>query len=312
MQLSKAIDLFLNDQIKTTRKSYLYVLRNMRDHLGPARPVEAVRPEHLVEYIHDVRSRDTVQSVRTINKYVKTIKTFFNWCVKMELITTSPAHAIKRVTEHHQIPRDKSMPDHVLSKVLDYTTTLAELPHGGTARYDALVRFLADTGCRIGGAATLTLDRLDLDECAAIVTEKGKPPRPVVFGKRTQQALRQWLIERKGDQGDYVFQARGKRMTNDSLGQLFSRVVERSGVEGHWGPHSLRHRKGHQLADNRVNPATAATALGHADVSMTLTYYYPRDFARAKDALSELFLEDEENTPIQAKIRPFTDKKKSS
>lgn len=76
-------------------------------------------------------------------------------------------------------------------------------------------------------------------------------------------------------------------MGNDSLGQLFTRICKRAGIPS-YGPHSLRHRKGHQLADAKVNPSTAAMVLGHSDPTITLQHYYPKDWERAKREANNL------------------------
>lgn len=279
MLLSQAVDLFLGQQTHSTRNSYKYTLFAMRDYVGPARPLEAVAPEHLLEYMQTVRERPGVHSPATINKYVKTIRVFFNWCVKNEFLAKSPAGGVKRVREYKSIPRTKAMPDSTYETLLDYAKW--------TPRYHALVLFLGDTGCRIGGAAHLRWSDIDLDAHTAMVEEKGKPPRPVFFGEECAQALRRWQTQHTGPRSSFVFQQEGKLMRNDSLGHLFERLCHRAGI-GQWGPHSLRHRKGHQLADHRIAPTVAAKALGHENPTITLNYYYPDDWERVRQAVEGL------------------------
>lgn len=290
MQLSDAIATFLGEYKQSTRRSYMYVLRDFASWMGPARPVADITALDLIRYAQHIDARPGIKSPATHNKYVKTLRTFFNWSVRIKLLPESPAAAIKQHKTSRRIPKDKAFPEHALNQLLDFTKW--------DARADALVRFLADTGCRIGGAANLQITDLDMENHRAYVTEKGKTePRPVFFGDSCARALSRWVLQRDHSHGNYVFSSDGRRMGNDHLGQYFRRLCERAGI-GSYGPHSLRHRKGHQLADSRVAPSIAAQALGHEDVKITLTYYYPHDWDRVADAIRSLSTETPANTNI--------------
>lgn len=280
LTLERAIDLFLKEQIPTTARSYSYTLRGLRDYVGPARPLGRVEPSDVIEYMQSVKERPTVKSPATINKHIKTIRTFFNWCVKSGLLTsTNPALGLKRMRQKKAIGREKAMPEAVYEEVLAYARW--------TPRYWALCLFLGDTGCRIGGAAGLRWSDVDLEGHTAVVTEKGEKTRPVFFGSETAAALGRWHEQHTGELGDYVFQRDGKQMTNNSLGQLFERICRRAVGKG-WGPHSLRHRKGHQFADHHIAPSIAAQALGHSNVMTTLEFYYPEDWERVQSEMEKL------------------------
>jgi len=280
MTLERAVDLFLKEHIATTARAYRYTLRGLVQYVGPLRPLAKVDAGDVIEYVQSIKERPTVHSPATVNKHIKTIRTFFNWCVKSGLMNgVNPALGLRRQRQQKAISREKAMPEAVYEEVLAFARW--------TPRYLALVLFLGDTGCRIGGAAGLRWAEVDLEAHTALVTEKGEKTRPVFFGTETVAALRRWKQQCTGEQGDYVFQREGKKMTNGSLGQLFERICRRAVGKG-WGPHSLRHRKGHQLADSRVAPSLAAKALGHSSVMTTMEFYYPEDWERVQDAMEKL------------------------
>lgn len=279
MNLNTAINLFLGEQIPSTRKSYFYVLKSMVDYLGPARPLNAVTSAALIEYIQAVRARPGVRSVATINKYVKTIRTFFNWCIKASLLQPPPpSDGLKRLRQPKAIAREKAMPDHVYEQLLDFAKW--------EPRLHALALFLGDTGCRIGGAAGLRWQQVDFEARSAVLMEKGEKTRPVFFGEECAAALRRWRQQATFDRGDYVFQRDGARMTADSLGQYFSRRCQAAQI-GRWGPHSLRHRKGFQFSDSRTSPTISQMAMGHDDVKITMDYYYPHDWERVQQEMEK-------------------------
>lgn len=288
LTLERAVDMFLREHIPTTAKAYGYTLRGMKNYIGPARPLGQVKPEDVIEFMQSIKGRSSVKSPATINKHIKTVRTFFNWCVKSGLLTsTNPALGLRRLRQKKEIGREKAMPEAVYEEVLAFARW--------QPRYLALVLFLGDTGCRIGGAAGLQWSDIDFENHMAMVTEKGEKTRPVFFGTETVAALRRWRQQHTGRLGDYVFQRDGKKMTNGSLGQLFERICRRAVGKG-WGPHSLRHRKGHQLADHHVAPSLAAKALGHSSPTTTMEYYYPDDWERVQEAMEKLARKSEQKS----------------
>lgn len=277
MLLNKAVELFLNEKLPVTRSGYFYILRDMLGFLGPERPVNSIKPEHLVEYANAVYSRDYTPI--TIRKYIKTVKTFFNFCVNLEFIDKSPARVLKLRKVSDYVPPEKAMTDDELAAILDYTRYYP--------RDHALILFIADTGCRAGGASHLKVADLDLPHCRATVTEKGDKTRPVAYGEACARALGLWLIKRPHQAGVYVFSRTQTPIKPDNISQIIRRNCLKCGLRS-LGSHSLRHRKGHQLADARIAPSVAATALGHEDARITIEHYYPRDWERAEAALHEL------------------------
>lgn len=281
MLLQKAIDLFLGEFKPTTRKTYAASLTILQGYIGPARPLADIQPAHLIEFFQRViYSRDLAPA--TVQKHTKTIKTFFNWCVRIDLLPKSPALAIRGKRLPRNISRDKAMKDEELSAILE------------AVRYKprdyAMILFLADTGARRGGVAGLTLKDIDWGKLRATVTEKGEKSRLVAFSPLCSKALQHWLAFRQAHykiSGVHVFSTDGSPMKSENVSLIIRRAAHDAGVRV-LSSHSLRHRKGHQLADHRIAPSIAATVLGHSDVVITLQHYYPADWESAEAAAREL------------------------
>lgn len=280
MKLEETINLFLGSyQKRTTRDDYAFVLHNLAGFIGPSRPVAKIEPRHLVEFINDIHERGYSQT--TVNKFVKSTKTFFNRLVSYEIIDHSPATALKTHKVSLSVPREKAMSDEEFHLLLDFVRW--------KPRDYALILFLADTGCRAGGASNLRVEDLDLENRAAQVTEKGDKTRPVWYGEECAHALRVWLIKRPAGAGVYVFSRTDQPVKPDNISQIIRRNTQTIGLrDGHGlGSHSLRHRKGYMLADAKVPATVAATALGHEDSRTLLDHYYPKDFGRAAEAVRQ-------------------------
>jgi integrase len=291
MKLQTAINLFLNEKTPVTREGYFYILRDAAGFLGPAREVDQIRPEHLVEYANQVMARDYTPT--TIRRYVKTLKTFFNWCVNLELISRSPAHVLKARRVPAYISRDKAMSEDEFDTLVSYVRW--------KPRDHALILFLADTGCRARGAAGLKVEDLDLTRCHATVTEKGEKTRQVAFGEDCRTAINLWLFKRPKGAGVYVFSRTATPITSDVVSQIVRRNCLRCGIRS-LGSHSLRHRKGHQLADDKIAPSIAATVLGHSDPAVTMQHYYPADWETAEKEMKKLAYRDKTHLPNVVRV----------
>lgn len=282
MIVSKAIDLFLSEQRTTTRESYKPVFKRFKTFFGPQHPVETFTPVEMLgymTYLEALRVKGKPYAAATLLKHVKTLKVFFNRLVALEVIEKSPARVLKQKKLPVYVKRDKAMSDEELARLLDYVKY--------KERDYALLLFLADTGCRISGASGLTIDDLQLEQREAWVTEKGEKRRLVKYGDLCAMAIIKWLLKRPRSAGQYVFSRARTPFLADNISQMIRRTCKKIGIRTLSG-HSLRHRKGHQLADQKVAPSIAATALGHSDPTITLRHYYPADWESAARELEKL------------------------
>lgn len=311
LTLSQCVQEWLDTHIETTRTTYSAVMKDVIKFLGN-RPLDQVTPHDLNLYIQFVTDRDTVKSTATINKHIITVKAWGSWCVKEEILESDPARRLKRLNRSKRIRREKAMSDEELQIVLkycrkqinkdtiDWRGLLGKVEH---YRNYALITFLADSGCRVGGARILKLTDLDLDEKTALVTQKGNKTMTVVFGDETAHAIRTWLHKRSewlqqegyALKDMYIFQRHGELMTRRSISQAFRRVCKRAGIRS-LGPHSLRHRKGHQL-QKVVDPVTAAIALGHSSPDITMQFYYDADRSFADATMRDLAIDSSMPSP---------------
>lgn len=316
-KLSQVIAMWLNVQIATTREAYEEPMNGFLSFIGQDTVLTNIQPEALALYVQGVENRETVRSLHTVNRHIKTLKTFFNWAEKMQFILSNPARVLKKRSTSDYVRRDKAMSDIELNTIIAHAQRRIEHETrnvtGGIINIDlyrdlALVLFLADTGCRRGGASRLKLTDLDLDNRSAIVLEKGAKERNVWYGTDCAEALSQWFEMRSqwliqnnhGLRDVYVFQRYGEQLAPAALGQRLRRICLAAGVRS-LGPHSLRHRKGHSL-QKETDIVTASIVLGHSDSSITARYYFKRDTAHAEEIVRGLAFNS--NVPKQPHQQP--------
>jgi site-specific recombinase XerD len=240
---------------------------------------------HIRAYIVELQERDnrykgnhpykqTIDgglSPNTIRGHVRAIRRLFSWLVEEGYIEieANPMLGIKLPSLPKQEPKGIDLED--LRKLI--AATEGEDP---TMKRDrAVVLFLADTGCRLGGLLNLKVDDIDFERNVAIVFEKGAKTRPVPFTAATAEALKHWLEVRPTDRGNNVFVSMTypAPLTNSGVRQLLLRLKQRSGAKGRVNPHAFRHGFARQYLLNGGDLGTLADLMGHSDVKVTKDYY---------------------------------------
>ncbi len=268
--LSEALRYYLaEDRRDLTNLQYSLVIGRLIEAIGPARDVRRVTYEDLVDYFEAQKARGLKSS--SIASYTSMVKAFFNWCVRHGYAEQSPAqHLRRKVKTASRDPRSRAIPNEELRRMVDYARMTSK-------RNYALLMFLVDTGCRAGGAASLTRARLHL-EGYALLDEKGGKPFKARFGVETADALRAWLAARPDADHDSVWTGLGphyKALTPDGISAVVRVLAAKTGASRAWAAHAIRHAVGHAYAEAGLPPTAAQAKLGHSDVLITLNNYYP-------------------------------------
>ena len=287
MNLEETIKVFLLSKPNLrTRKTYQSCLIPMCEYINPKRPISEVNAMEVVTYCSKLYEKKYAPA--TIRKHVITIKAFFNFVVELGYIDRSPAATIKRPKIVNNV-RNKAMTNDEYQTLLNYSKMLSP-------RNYALLLFFGDTGCREIALRRLRISDIDFKNQSAIVTGKGDKTRTVYFGELCRQALRRWLWLKPLGTSDYVF--RQKAGNNGESGELKRGVLSQAlwrmtkkdklGLPRPLGSHSIRHKKGLELADTMTAPSIAQKVMGHSDVRTTMDNYYPNDDERVRQKMLEL------------------------
>ena len=267
--LSEAVGEFILDQSVSmnspeTVRWYSTILNSMLSHFGPQLPIALITPHDLREYIKSLRDRLADASVRS---HTTALLAFWAWSSR-EYSTPNPAGNIKRPKPGKAAPRSAMAGD--LIKLLDYLDGSTDV----NVRDRAMLVLLADTGMRVGGLATLTLDRLSVADQFCIVTEKGHDVRRVPFTAYPARMLQLWLnLRATNSDSVFVNMFTGEPLTTGGITQRFKYLKRKVGITGRINPHSWRHAFARAYLEAGGDIVTLARLLGHKDVNTTAAYY---------------------------------------
>lgn len=266
LSLDDAINLYLQvDRSAFTNYSYASVLKRLSLRLNGGREIKDIAYAELLAYVGDLKSGI---KPTTLARYAATIRYFFSWVAEMGYVDISPAAGLRVRQPPKDRTQSRAIPANDLQKLLDYARK--------DPRDYAILLFLADTGCRVGGVASLRLSRLDLIENCARLDEKGDKIHRAWFGDETAAALRAWLKVRPAVDHEYVFvtSGDGRPLPRQSITAQVRRLsIKACGKV--YSPHRIRHAVGHGLARAGVPVTVVQRKLGHANPKITLEFYYP-------------------------------------
>lgn len=308
MNLSDAIKLFLGEYIETTRETYRQSLQPMSEFIGNSRPIETINKIHMLEWSNHLRTYMKEDGKRyadaTIHKHIKTARVFFNWCVKTGFMEQSPASVVKQQKLVRGVDRDDAMSDEEYQKLLDYFRDRARYM-GKMQRNLAMHLFMGDTGCRSGGAGSAKWEDIDLEEKTAVLVEKGNKRNVYYFGDECANQLKKWKYHKDNKSLIYAFGTENGALSTDSIRSLYYRACQKIGIRILAG-HSMRHRKGFQLAESGVPLTTGQLVFNHESPRST-EVYYPRSRRLAEQASRRLAYKSTESP----NILPFEQKRRT-
>lgn len=239
--------------------------------------IEKISPEVIDEYVSSMYQKKL--SVFTIAGRIQVIKTFFDWSVRRKYIAESPASHLKMPRLNYKTSK-KAIAQEDLEAMIETSIKDKKLLE------EAMLTFLADTGCRSGELCSINI--ADLDFLNLEVYVEGKTGGRVLdFTEKTADVLRHYIRARNKEFGKkrqalFLF-GENRRVTTDKVYVSFRNIARGLNIK-RFNPHSIRHRVAQAWLDQGANLELVRMKLGHKDVQTTALYYAHQDRSRSKRA----------------------------
>jgi site-specific recombinase XerD len=294
--LSRGLEIVEDISPKGNRDEHwcAFPVRSLIDIAGDI-PAREVTSEHIHQWYRETarrpsgRNQNKPLSVFTVNSYARALIGYFNHLKRIGYISSNPC-ADLRLPKLPRKPR-KDIPEADIERIVQYADR--------NTRDRALVLVLRDTGCRIGGLASMTVSGVRFEELQpengpsssgaqlrgrALVGEKMNKLRWVYFGDEASRALQRYINIRHHNAGDELWLTHsGRPLSKSGIYQVFKRIGKQAGVE-RFNPHAFRHSCAKRLLNNGAPPKVVQELLGHENVVTTMSLYLQYD----EDELADL------------------------
>jgi integrase len=233
--------------------------------------------------IHEIKKRDVSDLIGLIaqrndhagHRLLKTLKTFFRWCVGRAIIDFSPADGI--TSNYRQISRDRVLTDDELAAIIIAARKM-ESPYGG------IIELLALTGQRRNEVSSLKWDELDEQSRTWSIPGSRTKNKKAHIVHLSEQA---WRVVEGRPRGTYVFATTGTKPFS-AFAKGKSAIDQLCGISG-WRVHDLRRTVVSGMARLGVPPHVADKILNHqaGAISGVAAVYQRHEFlAERKEALN--------------------------
>ena len=209
-------------------------------------------------------------SSRTISHNISSLKSFYNYLEKMEILDYNPTSDIERPKLEQKVPTYLSLEE--VSSLLDI-----KIENEFNARDKAILELLYSSGIRISELTNMELSNIDLDECLIRIMGKGSKERIIPLGDYAINALSnyinnyRYILNKKNS--SYVFlNNRGGRLSRQFIFKTIKNECIKKGIKKNVSPHTLRHTFATHLLKNGADLRIIQELLGHENLSTTQIY----------------------------------------
>lgn len=199
----------------------------------------------------------------TLGKKLSSIKSFFGWLVREEILLRDPSAKIKTPKVPRRLKSGLTIEE--LEIVRESCKSLRER---------ALVEVMYSTGCRLSEVTGMRISQIDDKDFSIRVIGKGNKERVVYLSFKAMYHLKKYLNSRK-DELDFLFVTSRRPirdMTNAAIQKEIDHIEKRAGLKKPLTPHVFRHSFAQLATDAGIDLADLQQLLGHENPSTTLTY----------------------------------------
>jgi Site-specific recombinase XerD len=269
--------------------------------------IKAIDIEEYLDYLtyYKTEEKERLNTENGKKRKLVSLRSFYNYYFKKEMITTNPASLIN-VPKLHEKAIIRLEIDEV-AKLLDEVETAVNMTknqqryHEKTKVRDlALMTLLLGTGIRVSECVGLDINDIDFDNNGIKIRRKGGYEVVVYFGDEVRQALLDYLEERnkiipcEGHTNALFLSMQQKRINVRSVENLVKKYASVVTKLKKITPHKLRSTYGTSLYRETGDIYLVADVLGHKDVNTTKKHYAAIEDERRRSAANVVKLREQQ------------------
>lgn len=247
---------------------------------------------------------DVLNQPKSIKRKISSLKSFYNYLYRDQLIGTNPAALLSLPKLHEQdIIR---LDDNELASFLDEVESGSALSvqqqkfHAKTALRDsAIMTLMLGTGIRVSECVGLNIQDVDFNNDGIRIHRKGGKEVTVYFSDEVERTLAAYIEERKripalsGSEDALFLSLQNKRISVRTVEKMVKKYAAAVTPLKHITPHKLRSTYGTNLYKETGDIYLVADVLGHSDVNTTKKHYAALEDERRRSARNKVRLRED-------------------
>lgn len=223
----------------------------------------------------------------SINRVISSLKSFYKYCVKYDIIDINPFSHVRSISGHRKIPDVLSFAE--IDKMIKMTdNTFAGI------RDRMILELLYSTGCRVSELTGMNVEDVNLKKRMILVHGKGGKSRWVFLTRGASDDVSLYLPLRKkyvngsasAKVSSLVLNRCGNGISERGIRFIIEKYIRAIGVDKHVSPHTFRHTFATHLLNNGAGIRVVQEMLGHSSISTTQVYTHV-GIDRLKDVYRE-------------------------
>ena len=215
---------------------------------------------------------DNGYSSKTVARRLATIKSYFKYLVKTELIQ-------ENISIHINSPKvPKKLPNFVDKNLIDTLMNTPSLDTHIGIRDRAVLELFYSTGMRLSELVNMNIGDFEINKKLIRVIGKGNKERMIPYGRNAESAIKNYLKIRNlslkpafANKPLFVNSSE-KRISKRTIQRRMNNYIKLVADGKRIGPHLLRHTFATHLLDNGADIRAVKDLLGHSSLSSTQIY----------------------------------------
>lgn len=220
----------------------------------------------------------------SINRHLSALRSFYNYLLRENIVTTNPYKLIKGPKQPLRLPNYLKYSEfETMIKACDDT------PLG--IRNKCLLEVLLATGARINEVTNIKGLEIDLKAQEIKVHGKGNKERICYFGVHCKESIKDYLTNSRiellnGKKSEYLFINHiGTKLTPRGVRTIIDSIIKKACLQHKVTPHTFRHTFATMLLNEGCDLKSVQELLGHANMSTTSIYTHVTN-----DKIKEVYL----------------------
>ena len=208
-------------------------------------------------------------SKRSINRKISTLKSFYNFLLRISEIKTSPLEGISMLKFYaeKQIPFSEEEMKHLLLILEEAQVELLD---------KLIIEVLYQTGMRRAELCNLPLENVNFSRNEIVIIGKGNKERIVPISPDLSNVLKIYYLEHRKPTAEaekYFFvSSKGKKITEKFVYLMVTSYLSQVSLKEKKSPHILRHSFATHVLNGGAEISKVKKIMGHASLASTQVY----------------------------------------